>query len=87
MMDDMEQMIKEHLLKELIEKMSDGAGDRMKPKGLEVEMIGKGEPAPELEASKDHELEEPSEHDGSESDDEQRLMELLGDDDEDEPKK
>lgn len=38
MVDDMLQKIKEHLLEELISKMSDGMGDRMKPKGVGVEV-------------------------------------------------
>ena len=94
MIDDMSQMIKEKLLEDLINKMSDGAGDRMKPKGVGVEvqapdqahlaegldkakdLLGKGA-MPEGESS-----DAPS--DGDDADDEQRLLQLLDEDDEDE---
>ena len=41
MMDQLEQMLKEKLLEELIDKMSDAGGDRLKPKGLGVEVQAK----------------------------------------------
>lgn len=92
----MEQMIKEKLLEDLIDKMSGGIGDRMKPKGLGVEvqapdkahladgldkakeLVSKGGPLPGLDEKG------PSE--SSEEDDEQRLLDLLGEDDEDDEK-
>jgi len=87
-------MIKEKLLEELIAKMSDAGSDRMKPKGLgvEVQAPDKEHLAEGLDKAKDllsksdaPELEasEPSpEHDSdsSEEDDEQRLLALLEDD-------
>jgi len=90
-MDAMEQMIKEKLLEELISKMSDAGGDRMKPKGLgvEVQAPDKEHLAEGLDKAKDllgksdsPDLEdaEPS-ADSSEEDDEQRLLALLDDDD------
>ena len=89
MIDDMSQMIKEKLLEELIEKMSDAGGDRMKPKGLgvEVQAPDKAHLAEGLDKAKDlleakgspvGESESPSEED-----DEQRLLALLDEDDED----
>lgn len=84
MLDDMEQMIKEKLLEDLIGKMSDGMGDRMKPKGLGVEIQApdKAHLAEGLDKAKDlvsHTDAMPESGDGD--DDEQRLMDLLGDDD------
>lgn len=38
MLDDLEQKIKEKLLEDLITKMSDSNGDRIKPKGLAVQV-------------------------------------------------
>jgi hypothetical protein len=87
----MEQKIKEKLLLDLIDKMSDMGADRMKPKSLGVEVQAKDPVAlkegldkardlvgkePELDSvSHDHEAQP------SEDDDEHRLLDLLGDDD------
>lgn len=91
MKDAMMDMIKERLLDELIDKMSVG-DDRMKPKGLgvEVQAPDKEHLADGLDKAKDlldsGEIPEvePSEH-GSD-DDEERMLQLLadGDDDDDE---
>lgn len=84
MIDDMSQMIKEKLLEELIEKMSSAGGDRLRPKGLgvEVEAPDKAHLADGLDKAKD--LLGAKEQASSEDDDEQRLLELLGEDDDEE---
>lgn len=87
MMDDLEQMIKERLLQDLIEKMSDQSGDRLKPKGLAVEVAApdKEHLSDGLDQAKDAVGSIPSQGESpSEEDDEQRLMELLGDDEDEE---
>lgn len=95
MIDDLEQMIKEKLLQDLIDKMSDAGGSRLKPKGLgvSVEAPDKAHLAEGLDKAKDllgkgaapsEDEELPSEH--SDEDDEQRLLQLLDEDDEDEVK-
>lgn len=89
MIDDMSQMIKEKLLEELIEKMSDAGGDRMKPKGLgvSVEAPDKTHLAEGLDKAKDilgksgSSEEMPESDGGSEEDDEERLLALLDDED------
>lgn len=99
MIDDMEQMIKEKLLQELIDRMSDAGADRMKPKGLGVEVQAAD---PEhlkegLDKAKDLVGKAPMKGDSSlpdemasddqpssEEDDEQRLLQLLAEDDDDE---
>lgn len=88
MKDDVMQMIKERLLNELIDKMSVG-DDRMKPKGLgvEVQAPDKEHLAEGLDKAKDllskgeaPEMDaEPSDH----GDDEERMLELLAQDDDD----
>lgn len=90
MLDDMSQMIKEKLLEELIEKMSSAGGDRMKPKGLgvEVQAPDKEHLAEGLDKAKDL-IQKPGESEpseGGEEDDEQRLMALLDDDDDEKDK-
>lgn len=89
-MDERDQKIKEMLLNELIDRMTDSGADRMKPKGLGVSVE-----APDkehLEQGLDHaksilssakEMPQPQHDDG---DDEHRLMALLGDEDDDEDK-
>lgn len=93
MLDDMTQMIKEKLLEDLIEKMSEHPSELMKPKGLGVEVQAKDPGALKEGLDKAKELvgkggempgEESGEHD--EGDDEQRLMALLGDDDDEKEK-
>ena len=97
MMDDLEQKLKEGLLENLIEHMSNGIGDSMKPKGLAVEVAApnKDKLAEGLDKAKDvlGSIPEPSEEGGLESEespddeesDEERLLKLLsGEDDEDE---
>lgn len=87
MLDDMSQMIKEKLLEELIDRMSDAGGERMKPKGLGVEVQAPDQAhlAEGLDKAKDI-LDQPGSADldglpgGSEEDDEQRLLALLEDD-------
>lgn len=94
MLDALEQRIKEKLLDSLIEKMEGSGAERMKPKGIGVEvaapskegladgldkakeLLSKGGPLPGI----DEKAGNPEEHD----DDEQRLMELMGKDDDDE---
>lgn len=85
-MDQMEQMIKEKLLEELIDRMS--GDDRMKPKGLgvEVQAPDKEHLAEGLDKAKDllnkgaaEEPELEAQPDNSEEDDEQRLLALLED--------
>lgn len=89
MKDDMMQMIKERLLDELIDKMSVG-DDRMKPKGVGVEVQAHDPEALKegLDKAKDlvgsahaPEMESMPEH-GSD-DDEGRMLELLAQDDDD----
>jgi hypothetical protein len=91
MLDDMEKMIKERLLNELIDKMSDAGGERMKPKGLGVSVEAPDKAHLEegldhakdiLSNSKESPMPEPNE-----GDDEQRLMALLGDDDDEDEDK
>lgn len=97
MLDDREQMIKEKLLEDLISKMSDGMGDRMKPKGLgvEVQAPDKEHLADGLDQAKSlldkggplpglDSKESPSEDSG---DDEERMLQLLAEDDDDDDKK
>lgn len=95
MLDDMSQMIKEKLLEELIEKMSDAGGDRMKPKGLgvSVEAPDKAHLADGLDKAKEllgkgaePEDESAPPSGDSEEEDEQRLLSLLDDDDDDKDK-
>lgn len=93
MMDDLEQKLKEGLLENLIEHMSDTMGSRMKPKGVAVEVAApdKARLAEGLDKAKgvvgsmpDH-GEPDGDEAGGEDSDEERLMQLLaeGDDDED----
>lgn len=93
-MDDMEQKIKQDLLLDLISKMSDQSGERLKPKGLAVEVAApdKSKLAEGLDKAKGvlGSVPEPddvgSSSSSNEDDDEQRMMELLSkEDDEDEP--
>lgn len=88
MKDDVMDMIKERLLNELIDKMSDG-DSRMKPKGVGVEVQAKDPQALQegLDKAKEFlgkgdapEMEAPA-HDSD--DDEQRMLELLAQDDDD----
>ncbi len=99
MLDDMTQMIKEKLLQDLIDKMSDAGGDRMKPKGLgvEVQAPDAAHLADGLDKAKDllgkgalptggdDEMPMPGDgkDGGDEEDDEHRLLQLLENDDED----
>lgn len=99
MTDDLEQMIKERLLEDLINKMSDKRGEGLAPKGMAVqvaapdkEKLAEGldkakEELPHLpEASEGDEAEAAGHEgagDGQEDDDEQRLLALLGEHDED----
>ncbi len=91
-MDDLEQKLKEGLLENLIEHMSNKMGDSMKPKGLAVQVAApdKEHLAEGLDKAKGvlGEMPEESEsgHDSGEESDEDRLMELLGEDDEDDKK-
>ncbi len=86
MMDDLEQMIKQRLLEDLIDKMSDQSGDRLKPKGMSVEVAApdKDKLAEGLEKAKGlvGSAPEASASPG-EDDDEQRMLQLLAEDDED----
>lgn len=94
MMDDLEQMIKERLLEDLIDKMSDAGGEsRLKPHGLgvSVEAPDKAALAEGLDKAKGlvakggpPEIPEAEGKGEPEGDDESRLLELLGDDDDDE---
>jgi hypothetical protein len=92
MKDDLMQMIKEQLLQELIGKMSDG-DDRMKPKGLgvEVQAPDKEHLADGLDKAKDllasGAAPEPSDEGSGSDDDEERMLQLLAEDDDDEEKK
>lgn len=90
MLDDMERMIKEKLLNELIGRMSDMGGDRMKPKGLgvEVQAPDKEHLQQGLEKAQDLVSKAPAAEasEGSDDDDEKRLMALLGDDEDDDDK-
>lgn len=88
MKDDMMQMIKERLLDELIDKMSDG-DSRMKPVhglGVEVQAPDKAHLADGLDKAKDMldsgKVPEPdsSEH-GDPDDDEDRMLQMLADHD------
>lgn len=93
MLDDMEQMIKEKLLEDLISKMSDGMGERMKPKGLGVEVqapdkehLADGLDQAKSLLGKGGDLpglgkDMPSE---GGDDDEERMLQLLSEDDDDE---
>lgn len=94
MLDDMEQMIKEKLLEDLISKMSDGMGERMKPKGLGVEVqapdkehLADGLDQAKSLLGKGGELpglggkDMPAE---GGDDDEERMLQLLSEDDDDE---
>lgn len=89
MMDQLEQMIKEKLLEELIGKMSDSGGDRMRPPkamGVEVQAPDKEHLAEGLDKAKDlfsgSESPEPEGlENSSEEDDEQRLLAMLEDED------
>lgn len=93
MMSDLEQKIKESLLEDLIEKMSEKTGDRVKPKGLSVEVAApdKSKLAEGLDKAKSVLGSVPDTEEASESpsdeDDEQRLMQLLGHHDDDEEDK
>lgn len=96
MKDDVMQMIKERLLNELIDKMSVG-DDRMKPKGLGVEVQAKDpdalkeglDKAKDLLGSDDLPASDVDAGSSDHDDDEERMLELLAkdDDDEDEGKK
>lgn len=87
MIDDLEQMIKEQLLKDLIGKMSDKSGERLQPKGMAVEVAApdKSKLAEGLDKAKDVLGSSGDLADGGdtgshgEEDDEQRLMQLLED--------
>lgn len=98
MLDDLEQKIKEKLLEDLISKMSDGNGARMKPKGLGVSVEAPNKAGlkdgldkaknilskasmPLGADSKDSDLMS-ADSDNLHEDDDQRLLELLDDDDE-----
>ena len=100
MMDDLEQMIKERLLQDLIEKMSDSSGDRMKPQGLgvEVQAKDKGSLADGLDKAKELVSAPGSDEermaamagkpsDDSDDSDDEALMKLLGDGEDDEDEK
>lgn len=85
MKEDMLQMIKEQLLQELINKMSDG-DDRMRPKGLGVEVQAKDPAALKDGLDKAQEIVGDSEsgaHDAGSDDDESRMLEMLAKDDDD----
>lgn len=92
MMDQLEQMIKEKLLNELIDRMDSSSGDRMKPKGLgvEVQAPDKAHLAEGLDKAKDlldkGSAPETEMGGGDSEDDEQRLMALLDDDDDEKGK-
>lgn len=85
---DMLQMIKERLLDELIDKMSDG-DDRMRPKGVGVEVEAKDPAALKegLDKAQDivgkGDLPEPQPHENNPEDDEARMLQLLSEDDDD----
>lgn len=83
MIDEMEQMIKEKLLEGLIDKMSGGMADRMKPKdlGVEVQAPDKEHLAEGLDKAKDILGKDVASDDGGDEDDEQRMLELLDHDD------
>lgn len=95
MLDDLEQQIKERLLEDLITRMSDAGGDRLKPKDMAVQVAApdKDKLAEGLDKAKGvlDELpegkEEASASSSSEEDDEERLMELLDEEDEEEGRK
>lgn len=84
MKDDMLQMIKEKLLNELIDKMSVG-DDRMKPKGLgvEVQAPDKEHLAEGLGKAQDLLSKGPEGDASGGDDDEERMLELLSSDDDD----
>lgn len=85
MKEDMLQMIKEQLLQELINKMSDG-DDRMRPKGLGVEVQAKDPAALKDGLDKAQEIvgdSEPDAHETGSDDDESRMLEMLAKDDDD----
>lgn len=95
MMDDMTQMIKEKLLEDLIHQMSEGHANRMMPpKGLGVEVqasdkdgLEDGLDKAKSVLAKAGDADEMPEHGGEdEGSDEERLMQLLGDDDDEDEK-
>jgi hypothetical protein len=97
MLEDIDHMIKEKLLEDLIDQMGMKSGERLKPKGLavQVEAPDKKHLSEGLEHAKGalSHIPEPSggegEEGGEEDDDLSRLMEMAGkdddDDEEDEP--
>lgn len=91
MKDDMMQMIKERLLNELIDKMSDG-DDRMKPQGVGVEVQAKDPAAlaEGLDKAKDlvgsGAIPESASAQHDPDDDEARMLSMLSGDDDDEDK-
>lgn len=90
MKDDMMQMIKERLLSELIDKMSSG-DDRMRPKGLgvEVQAPDKAHLAEGLDKAKDILGKAPGDEapEQDSDDDEARMLALLSKDDDDDEDK
>lgn len=87
MMDDQEQKIKQELLLDLISQMSDQSGERLKPKGMAVEVAApdKSKLAEGLDKAKDvlGASSDAGAASPSEDEDEQRMMELLAKDDDD----
>lgn len=97
-MDDLEQKLKAGLLEDLIEHMSHGMGERMKPKGMAVQVAAPDEAklAEGLDKAKgilgkmpeEGSDEEESSESPSEESDEERLMKLLeGEEDDEDMKK
>lgn len=82
MLDDIEDLIKQRLLEDLIEKMGDQSGDRLKPPmAVEVEADDKKGLSAGLDKAKG------ALPDAPEGDDESRLMDLLDEDEDDEHRK
>lgn len=85
MLDDIEDMIKQKLLEHLIESMGDKSGDRLKPPmAVEVAAKDKAGLSDGLDKAKDALPSIPES--GGEDDDESRLMDLLGEDDDEDEK-
>lgn len=91
MIDDMTQMIKEKLLKDLINQMSEGHAGRMMPEkgmGVEVQAADKSGLEDGLDKAKSVLSKagdvEASDEGSGEEDDEHRLMELLEEDEDEE---
>lgn len=92
MLDDMTQMIKEKLLEDLISQMSEGHAGRLMPKGMGVEVQASSKDGLEDGLDKAKSLmakgEMPEDHEAGDEaggdDDEQRLLELLEDEENEE---